>query len=69
MVARLREMLSRIRGSLMRRWADEDFDSELQIHLEMLAERFERRGMSREDALCAARRQFGGIVQIPRNTS
>ena len=39
--------------------AESAFDEELHTHLEMLAEKYEREGMSAPEALRAARRQFG----------
>lgn len=60
---RLLAFLSRIRGSFTRRRADQEFDDEVQGHLDMLAERFMRHGMTHEEAACAARRQFGGLTQ------
>lgn len=62
-MASLRTILSRIRGSFGRQRADQQFDEEFQSHLEMLAERFARLGMTREEAFYAARRQFGDLTQ------
>src|SRR5579884_4389100 len=39
-------------------------DEEFQSHLEMLAERFVTQGMTRDEALLAAKRQFGGVTRI-----
>jgi putative ABC transport system permease protein len=41
-----------------------EFDDELQEHLQLLAERFESRGMSRAEAAAAARRQFGNLTAL-----
>lgn len=62
-MARLRAILSRIRGSFTRKRANQEFDDEVQTHLEMLTERLKRRGMTQEEAFYAARRQFGGLTQ------
>ena len=45
--------------------ANREFGEEIGTHLELLTERLIRQGMSREDAVCVARRQFGnvGLVQ------
>jgi putative ABC transport system permease protein len=62
-MAGFRALLSRIRGSFGGGRADQEFDAELQTHLELLAERFVRQGMTPEEARDAARRQFGGVTQ------
>jgi hypothetical protein len=58
----LKEQLARIRASLGSRTFDADFDEEAEAHLELLTERFVRRGMSPDEARYAARRQFGGVT-------
>lgn len=60
----LRAALSRIWATLRRRRMDEEFDEEVRVHLEMLAERFIATGMKRHEAFYAARRQFGGVTQV-----
>lgn len=62
----LRAILSRIRGSFASPRSGED-EAEIQAHLAMLAERFERQGMSPEEAAFAAKRQFGGVTQTKEN--
>jgi len=50
--------------ALFRHDGDEDeLAREIDAHLALLAERFERQGMSRHDARAAARRAFGGVEQ------
>jgi putative ABC transport system permease protein len=44
--------------------ADQEFECEIEEHLQLLSERFRRQGMSPEDAKNAARRQFGGVTQL-----
>jgi predicted permease len=39
-------------------------NEEFQSHLEMLADRFVSQGMTKDEALIAAKRQFGGVTQI-----
>lgn len=56
----LRTMLSRIWSTLRQRRLDEEFNDEVQAHLEMLAARFIAQGMESAEAFYAARRQFGG---------
>ncbi len=60
----LREQLARVRGSLARRHFDREFDQEVAAHLALLADRFMRAGLSADEARYAARRQFGGVMQV-----
>src|SRR5438105_7257010 len=64
MLALIRSGLSRIRGLMLQRRLDQDSDEEFQAHLAMLADRFVRQGMTPEEAHHAAKRQFGGIIQM-----
>src|ERR1700691_1888406 len=41
-----------------------EFDDEIDAHIAMLAERSVARGMPREEALQAARRQFGNLTSL-----
>jgi len=54
----------RVRGLFERKKADSEFDSEMQVHLQLLTENFIRQGMSPEDADSAARRQFGNTTLL-----
>src|SRR4029450_13949455 len=63
----LRVLLSRIWGTLRKHRLDDEFDEELRAHLDMLQERFIRRGMEPEEAFYAARRQFGGVTQVKQD--
>jgi len=63
----LREVLSRILGTFRRRRLDEEFDDEVQAHLERLEERFIAWGMDPAEAFYAARRQFGGVTQVKQD--
>jgi len=56
--------LSRIRGLLLARRLDDDFDCEVEAHLAMLTEENVRRGMPLDEARRAASIRFGGPVQI-----
>ena len=56
----LRELLSRLRGTLRRRAIDAETDEEMRFHLEKLTERNMARGMSPDDARRAALVAFGG---------
>jgi len=42
---------------------EKELDQELRVHLEMLIEKNASKGMSSEEARCAARREFGGVEQ------
>src|SRR4029077_1789975 len=60
----------RIGGLLARLWnvfrkqrLEQDLNSELQAHLDLLTEENIRKGMSPADARYAARREFGGLEQ------
>src|SRR5258708_6844216 len=64
MLAAIRAILSRIPGLFRHRHFERDSNEEFQAHLALLAERFERQGMSTEDAHYAAQRQFGGITRM-----
>src|SRR6266446_7869 len=59
----LRIFASRLWGLFRRRNLDKDLEAEVRAHLEMLTEENIRRGMSLEEARCAARREFGGVEQ------
>src|SRR6266478_3264362 len=59
-----RTLASRLRGLFRKRHRDQDLNSELQAHLEMLAEENMSRGMGADEARHAARREFGGLEQI-----
>ena len=60
----LRALLSRVAATFRRRRLDQEFDEEVQDHLDLLEERFIRQGMAPEEAFYAARRQFGAITQV-----
>jgi putative ABC transport system permease protein len=62
-----RVLLSRIRATFRRQPSDDDTDEELRAHLDMLQERFIRRGMEPRDAFYAARREFGGVTQLQQD--
>jgi predicted permease len=63
----LRVLLSRIWATFRRHQLDDEFDEELRAHLDMLQERFIRRGMEPKEAFYAARRQFGGVTQVKQD--
>ena len=55
----IRRLVSVLRGSR----ADDQLSRELDAHLRLMQDDFERRGMSPDDARRAARRAFGGVEQ------
>jgi hypothetical protein len=59
----LRIFVSRLLGLFHKRELEGDLDTEIRCHVEMLPEENMRRGMSREEARYAARREFGGVEQ------
>jgi putative ABC transport system permease protein len=63
-VTSLRVALARVRGWLGSGRRDRDLQDEVTTHLELLAEDYVARGLSREEARAAARRDFGGIEQV-----
>jgi predicted permease len=54
---------SRIRGVFRRRRRDADLADEFQLHLDLLAQEYRKRGFTSEEAKFAARREFGGLEQ------
>ena len=59
-----RALLFRARALLFKRRLDADMDDEMQLHLELRAERNRAAGMSAEEARQAACRSFGGVEQL-----
>jgi putative ABC transport system permease protein len=66
-MSRLTTLFSRLRGLLRGRAHDDFFDEELEGHLNLLTERFVQRGMTREEAQGAARRQLGNVALLKEN--
>ena len=60
---RLRQLAARIRGVLVGSRLDAELTDEVRLHLELLAEEHEQRGLSPDAARLAARRDFGGVAQ------
>lgn len=59
-----RALASRIRTRISREHVDQEFERELEAHLELLTEENVRRGMAREEARRAARLRLGGVTQL-----
>ena len=58
-----RRFIARFRSLFANRRAEEELAREIASHLTLLADDFERRGMSPEEAGLAARRAYGGVEQ------
>jgi predicted permease len=56
--------LAKIKGLVGQRRADVAFDEEMNTHLEMLAEKYQREGMTAREAIRAAKRQFGNTTLL-----
>lgn len=64
MFERLRIAVSRVRGVVLRRRIDDEFEQELHAHLALLTEENLRRGMSAAAAAREARLRLGGASQL-----
>jgi predicted permease len=62
-MAHWRRIIAQLRSLLANKRAEEDLAREVASHLTLLADDFERRGMSREEARQAALRAYGGVEQ------
>jgi predicted permease len=62
-MVRLRRTVAKLRNLLANKHAEEDLAREVASHLTLLADDFERRGMSAEEARLAALRALGGVEQ------
>jgi predicted permease len=62
-MARLRELIRRIWGTLRRNPGDAQLEREIQAHLELAADELQRHGRSREEAMRAARLRHGSVAQ------
>jgi predicted permease len=60
----LHTSLLRLRALFASRKLDDEFDQEIRDHIALLEEENIRRGMSPEEARCAALRSFGGVAQV-----
>lgn len=64
MLAWIRALASRIRTGMSLHHVDEEFDREMESHLELLTAENVQRGMQPEEARRAARIRFGGTTQL-----
>jgi predicted permease len=59
-----RVLVARLVSLFVRRRRDTELSDEIQAHLDALTEEYVRRGMSADRARAAARRAFGGVMQM-----
>jgi putative ABC transport system permease protein len=69
MIRRLTKLWLRIRNTVRNSPPDLEFESEAEEHVQLLAERYRRQGMTAEAAMLAARRQFGNTTLIKEDRS
>src|ERR1700729_794024 len=62
-MAHWRRIIAQFRSLLANKRSEEDLAREVASHLTLLADDFERRGMSPDEARLAARRAYGGVEQ------
>ena len=67
MTSLILRFISRLRGLFGQGNANREFGDEVETHIELLTERHMRQGMSREDAVWAARRQFGNSALLEQH--
>src|ERR1700683_1430992 len=60
----LRILTNRFAALFRRKKLDADLDEELRSHIELAVEENLERGMSEQEALTAALRDFGGVTQV-----
>jgi putative ABC transport system permease protein len=63
----LRRVVAKLRNLVANKRAEEDLAREVASHLTLLADDFERRGMSPEEARLAARRAYGSVEQVKQS--
>ena len=64
MIRGLLKLSNRLRGTVRNEPRDLAFQTEIQEHVRLLAERYRRQGMTAEAAMLAARRQFGNTTLL-----
>src|SRR5262245_9500721 len=64
MIHYLRALVARFRVLFGDKKADWEIHDEIQMHLDLLIQRYIRQGMTRDEAAAAARRQFGNVTML-----
>src|SRR5215471_8392605 len=64
MARTFRKLRERVRATFRHESPDFEFQSEMEEHVRLLAERFRRQGMTSDAAILAARRQFGNLARL-----
>ncbi|WP_263415962.1 ABC transporter permease [Terriglobus albidus] len=64
MATRIRVFMAKLRGLFGRQRSNCELENEIQLHIQMLADRFVLQGMKPGDAEAAARRQFGNTTLL-----
>ena len=64
MSRKLLKLWTRVRGTVRNEPRDSEFQTEIEEHVRLLAERYRRQGMTAEAAMLAARRQFGNTTLL-----
>jgi predicted permease len=64
MAAGIQVLIAKFRGLFRHRQTDRELDDEMRLHIQMLTDRFVRKGMEPCDAQAAARRQFGSVTLL-----
>src|SRR6201986_4901838 len=60
---RFRRLLARLGNLFHNNRAEQELEREVESHLVLIADDFERQGMSPEEARLAAKRAYGGVEQ------
>ena len=64
MIRTLLKLWTRVLGTVRKESRDSEFQMEIEEHIRLLSERFQRQGMTAEAAMLAARRQFGNTTLV-----
>src|SRR5579864_6279815 len=64
MTSRIRTFMAKLRELFWQRRSSDELEDEIQLHVEMLKERFILQGLEPSDAEAAARRQFGNSTLL-----
>lgn len=65
----IRVFTARLQGLFGRRRTGHELEDEIQLHIQMLMDRFIHRGMEPDEARTAARRQFGNATLVKEHNN